>query len=147
MELPIQLKFFKKIELYQEYKFEERKASGTRLTAWNIEKQILKWTTNNHHHLGSPLVKEDIKRRMLEDKEPTELNQALQNLILRGYADGSPEGGVRITRAGLLMGEVINELEGRVLLRYKYIALFWLVWITAIAGALIVIINLFKLIF
>jgi len=148
MELPIQLKFFKKIELYQEYRFQQRKASGTNLKAWPIEKQILKWTTSNHHHLGSLLTNSDIRNRMIEDKETRELHHAIENLIQRKYGDGDPSVGVIITKEGLLMGEVINDLEGKNLFnKWKYLVFFILVWATALTGALIVIINFIKLIF
>ena len=146
MELPIQLKFFRKIELYQEYKFEERKAADTRLVAWSIEKQILKWTVNNHHHLASPLTKDRINRDMLDTKHSAELTHALYNLIQRKYAEGDPEQGITITKEGLLIGEVINEVDGKVLSRFKYPLFFSLVWLTAISGAFIVIINFLKLI-
>jgi len=153
MELPIQLKFFKKIDLYQEYKYEGRKVrvSGTRLQDWKIEKTILKWTANNHHHLGSPLTNDGVAKDILKNKYSYEHLHAIESLIHRKYAERKEEG-IIITKEGLLMGEVVNEVEGdKVYLKYKnqlkYEIFFWLVWFTAIAGALIVTINFLMLLY
>ncbi len=154
MELPIQIKFFKKIDLYQEYKSEERKfkVSGTKLQCWKAEKKILKWTATEHHHLGSALTNQRIKEDILANQYTHEYEHAIQGLVQRKYAEAvdQPEAGIKVTKEGLLMGEVINEVENDNLLskwRYqlKYVGFFALVWLTAIAGALIVIINLLKL--
>ena len=128
MELPIQLKFFKKIELYQDYKFEQKKSlGGTRLKSWELEKKILKWTKEKHHHLGSPLSLERIKKEILNEDHP-ETQNAMSSLVARGYAGVYPDSAdavypicIKINRAGLLMGEVIGELESsKFLIRSKY---------------------------
>ena len=145
MELPIQLKFFKKIELYQEYLSQERKIkiSKTHLKAWENEKEILKWVRTNHHHLGSLLTREDIKNRIFNTKDIPEFKQTLQNLVQRNYAEFRSED-IVTTQEGLLMAEVVYDLEseqGRLywLRRKKYRAFFVLVWLTALSGVVIVV--------
>ncbi|MEK7618098.1 MAG: hypothetical protein AAB410_03040 [Patescibacteria group bacterium] len=155
MALPIQLKFFKKIELYQEYKSEEYKAATTDKKVWITEKEILRWTTDNHHHLGSEITKDHVRRvifhegteRFTESKYKFDirLNKPFENLVQRGYATKNNEDALIITREGLLMGEVINDVEKNLFSKYiKYNSLYWLVWITAIAGALTIVINFIK---
>ena len=52
--IPIQLKFYKKLEFYQELRRQNRRATNSeRLHDWENEKKILKWAARNHHHLNS----------------------------------------------------------------------------------------------
>lgn len=156
MEFPLQLKFFKKIDLYQEYKSEEYKfkISGTRLQRWIAEKEILKWTALKHHHLGSTLTNDGIKKEILHNDYSHAHEHAVEALIQQKYAEAvdGPTPGIKITKEGLLMGEVINEVENdNVFIRWKYClkytSFFALIWFTAIAGACIVIINFLKLLY
>lgn len=135
MELPIQLKFFRKLELYQEYKSSEKKASKTWREAWDIEKKTLKWTTN-YHHLESPLSREHIKKRILKERDSmymAELDHAMGNLCVKRFAK-SVEGGIEITADGLMMGEVISDIEERLWRKYSYALFIVLVWLTVASG-------------
>jgi hypothetical protein len=152
MELPIQLHFFKKLELYQELRAQNEKALG-RDRAWPLEKMMLKWTVWNHHHLSTPLKADvaylhpEIIQKTDEDNFPL-LLEAMRNLVERGYATYATgramDDGIKFTRIGLLMGEVIDDVEGSgagTWSAWRYVAFIVLVWIIAIAGALLVIIN------
>ena len=136
MELPIQIKFFRKLELYQELKFSEEKNRQTQRQVWGIEKQILKWTVDNHHHLGSPLSNEYIKENILRTRDTNYLNNlepAVGNLRVKKLAR-QVNGGIEITLEGLMMGEVIHDLEETRFGKYKYGLFIKLVWATIFAG-------------
>ncbi|MFA5106764.1 MAG: hypothetical protein WC497_00370 [Patescibacteria group bacterium] len=141
MELPIQIKFFRKLELYQEYEFSEKKTHQTRRQVWEIEKQILKWTVDNHHHLESPLNGEYIKINILKTSDLdylNNLNPAMGNLRVKKFAR-QVDGGIEITLDGLMMGEVIHDLECKSLVKYRYSIFIIIVWATIFAGVFTVI--------
>ena len=146
MELSIRFKLLKNIEFYQEYIFQEQRTSESRLITWKIEKELLKWTTYNHYHLGSELNKETITRRILVDKEKKGLDQAIENLVEREFAkwknESNHEDGIIISKDGFLMGEVINDLEEGFWSNLKYWFLYKLGWATVLSGAFLIIINL-----
>ena len=148
MESPIQLKFFKKLELYQELKSQNKKAFN-RDETWPIEKEILKWTRWNHHHLGTPLTDEYIfqthnnvlPRGLMTSFDS--VHQAMLNLVVRKYAMGS-HSSIVITAEGLLMGEVIDEVEGTGVassLGDKYSFFYYFIWTVVILGGATVIVN------
>ncbi|EKD56929.1 MAG: hypothetical protein ACD_58C00042G0006 [uncultured bacterium] len=60
MELPFTIKFFKKLEYYQDLKRLDKIASkqkaGKTKNTWDIEKKVLRWTYSGHKHLGSPIL-------------------------------------------------------------------------------------------
>lgn len=148
MDLPIQLKFFRKLELYQEYKSIKENISNepTASQAWDIEKRILKWTTKKHWHFGSLLTGDGIKKDILNGEDPPRFTQAIENLVEKGYAikDQTKEG-IKITKEGLLMGEVANDLEGEsIVKRYKYKVFFILIWLTMLSGIVIGTASAFK---
>jgi len=159
MELPIQLKFFKKLELYQELLSENKKATfagATRRELWNMEKEVLAWTDKNHHHRLSPLKNTDlqdkVERKFSKEYLDNELGEISRNLVSRGFAvfkePDDESKGIIITPEGFLMGKVINDIEGqKIWVKIEYTLLYKLVWITALAGALIVIINLLVLLY
>lgn len=153
MELPVQLKFFRKLELYQELRSQDKNFShGNENSAWEIEKDILQWTVRNHHHLGTPLTEthaSDPKNGILKpDKysDPGSLKQALFNLIQRGFATPVPSvPGIRFTKEGLLMGEVINDVRQGCFIRRKRYPIFYLItWAIVILGVLLICANLVK---
>ena len=150
MESPIQLKFFKKLELYQELKSQNKKAFN-RDEVWPIEKEILKWTRWNHHHLGTPLTNEFIlfhgngvvSQNVRHDLDS--IHVAMRNLIARKYATGS-HASIAITAEGLLMGEVIDDVEGTGIensLADKYSFFYYFIWTVAVLGGATVIVNFF----
>ena len=59
MELPFTIKFFKKLEYFQDLKRMDRNAlnqqRGNNLNTWDIEKKVLRWLYPGHKHLGSPI--------------------------------------------------------------------------------------------
>jgi hypothetical protein len=160
MELPIQLKFFKKLELYQELLSENEKAerAGRSLKEiWNMEKIILKYADTEHHHRGSILKNTDIQN-MIESKfekgdMDNELGHISKNLVTRNFAEYASEDkdsnkGIYITREGFLMGNVINDVESKNLWNKNKLKIFyWLLWATVIAGSFTVLINFIKLVY
>lgn len=150
MEIPIQLKFFKKIELYQDYKFENKKALSTRLQDWKIETIILKWARENHHHLWDPLNEQRIKYKILNGVYEYEYKHAMDSLVQRGYAEHllgvAPEINIRITKEGLLMGEVIFDVENGGWSGHKYELFYWVVWLTLWSGVIIVFASALKIV-
>src|SRR5437870_1737094 len=147
MELPIQLKFFRKIELYQEYKSIENNPSKdlTWSEAWNIEKAILMWMPENHWHIGDYLGYERIKKDILK-ADPPRFSQAITNLITRGFAENPDKvSAIKITKEGFLMAEVINDIDGRKFNRYFLFNA--LVWLTVWSGIVIVVANAIKVLF
>jgi hypothetical protein len=148
MNSPIHLSFFKKLELYQELRSRDSRIGGDK--AWSGEKEILKWTVKNHRHLGTPINVEFVQTKILTDPRynnfPDDAQRPLENLIVREYAEpesvkvrwqDDPTRALRFRKEGLLMGEVIYDVENGKSRRYKYI--YWLAWATAISGVLIVI--------
>lgn len=148
MELPIQLKFFKKLELYQELKIQDNKKKKTRLNDWILEKDILYWTAEGHHHLGSNLNNEDIKQ-ILNGYKKYQGNKlpgykfAKENLVARGFAKGlngdDTTQGIKTTLEGLLMGQVIKDVQDGGINRLKYPLFIKLTWLTIVAGVYLVI--------
>jgi len=92
--------------------------------SWNFEKKFLRWTYLGHKHLGSGikpdyLVNEDFLTDINSSKTEVTLIGAkyvLENLIMRGYADGKmerePKDGplqVRINERGLYLGSLLEH--------------------------------------
>ena len=155
MEPPIQLTFFKKLELYQELHSQNTKADG-RDNTWLLEKALLQWTVHNHHHLGSPLVEGEAINRILRESPALKrveyddglIRQAMKNLIEREYADdvslSDSHEEITFSRLGRLMGEVIEDVEGEgagTWMAWRYPFFIKFVWGIAVLGGLLVIIN------
>jgi len=141
MDSPIQLTFFKKLELYQELKSNNARLGHDK--AWDGEKEILRWSALGHRHLGTPINEQFVKDNILTDSEkytnfPDDARRSMENLIKKELATGQPDG-FFFLREGLLMGQVIHEIEtgGDRLYRIAYP----LAWATAIAGILLVMSN------
>jgi len=160
MELPIQLKFFKKLELYQELLSEDKKARNaedSRRQIWNMEKAFLEFADKEHHHRGSILKNTDIQNRIESRFKKGDMDNELahisENLVTRGFAEytssnSDPNEGIYITREGFLMGGVISDVDsGHFWNKNKYYLFYWLVWLTVITGAFTVLINFIKLVF
>ena len=129
MDIPFQLKFFKKLELYQYLKELDRSNSPE----WKNERAILSWAANpnKHRDLGSTIDNHYISRNSeemgvnfsYEGGDPNNLIPAdnrLRSLVTRGYAEWNNESRTEalFTQEGFLMGEVINELRKRGEWRY-----------------------------
>ena len=125
-----------------------------------MEKEILKFADSEHHHRGSILQNTDIQNRIerkFTGKDmANELAHISRNLVSRGFAvflppDNNPNKGFRITREGFLMGSVINDVEGDGkwcrAWRLMYLLLYRLVWATAIAGAIVVLLTCASLLY
>jgi len=150
MELPIQLKFFRKIELFQEFKIQNKRNINNKI--WKTEKAILKWAAIDYVSLNKELSHDYLRKVIFGDgtnelmpnmKEyDLHLTVPLENLIARGFAIGDcPTERIKITREGILMGEVINEKESNnIWSSYKYEILYYLVWLSVI----IIFFNLIK---
>jgi len=153
MELPIQLKFFRKLELYQELNDENSRAKNIRSDLkrfWEMEKGFLKIVDIKHHRKGKVLEKGDIQWILIKagfSKETAhdEWTEIIRSLASREFikfasAYNDPEKGIAVTKEGFLMGRVINDIEeGKKWPRIKYNLLYWLVWLSAIFGALFII--------
>ena len=151
MELPIQLKFFKKLELYQELNFQDEKAgkASERLRKiWNTEKLILSWTARGHHLIMHPIDHGYVRSNtsLLKNKNENDydfgLSGTFTNLIGRGFVKAVEGNNTQIifTPSGLLMGEVIDDVEGdKTWPKWKYWIFFKFVWTVALAGALLVV--------
>lgn len=154
MELPIQLKFFKKLELYQEFIYQNKKstkASEHLQKVWKTEKFILKWTVWHHHLLAHPVDYEYFKNGLIPKGKESEFSLlgAFTNFIRKEYAEENiNKTGILFTKEGLLMGEVVDDMESRnIWRRWRYGIFFWFVWATAIAGASLVIIRLAEIVY
>ncbi|MEX2007844.1 MAG: hypothetical protein WD992_03660 [Candidatus Levyibacteriota bacterium] len=138
MDAPLGVTFFKKVELYQKISTLDKqtrrmdKKKGLP-PLWPIEKKVLAWTYTGHKHLGSPIETHHFEtgspRNKLKEFEITEielqnvhLTRLLDNFIVHGFASDTIEGRVNswqrpdqniiyITREGLLVGEILNELK------------------------------------
>lgn len=151
MEIPVKLNFFRKLELYQELKRENKKAkngSGTLRELWKMEKILLAWASKSHHHRNFILKNIDIQNKIEESYHPNsnemnnELGHIQGNLISRGFASKQDDG-ITITQEGFLMGQVINDSDS--LKGYLYNFFIFLTWTTILTGAFSVIINFFNL--
>lgn len=71
------------------------------------------------------------------------VHQAMRNLVARKYATGN-HASIIITAEGLLMGEVIDDVEGtgaENFLGDKYSLLYFFIWTVIVLGGATVIIN------
>jgi hypothetical protein len=137
MDAPLGITFLKKVELYNEARrLEKGYEEKPRNSLWPTEKAILKWTWRGHRHLGSSITTDHLSRGsthnklkdfgMLDKKgelkpefkvlETIKLQQPLENLVVRGYAEysdliNSGHNHITISKEGLLFGNMLNEIE------------------------------------
>lgn len=149
MDLPIRLRFFGKLTLYQELK----KLDCDGKLEWSNERKILSWAADSERHKDwhTPL---DLKMALdhgdivgiiagdIEDKD-TYIRNRFGNLVKRGYATWSDDvkKGIFFTPDGFLMGEIINEIEVNPSARGRYEFFYYLSWVIFFAGAFLVIAN------
>jgi len=150
MTLPIQIRFFRKLELYQELYHQDKKSKtdGEFSIIWDIERQILKWTTTNEYP-GMPLTHSFIwisilDEKLILDKKRTphslpieSLQPAMDNLVQRNFAK-KKDNGILIEEDGRLIGEIIRDIDGKNLFhKYKYFTSIGIIWIVFILGILL----------
>jgi len=138
MEAPLGVTFFKKVELYQKICSLDNQSRGMDTKRglpplWPLEKKVLAWTYTLHKHLGSAINPTHFDPKSnhskledfsisREELRGVDVKKLLYNLIGHGFATELLEGrqytgqklnenNVFITREGLLIGEVLNELE------------------------------------
>jgi hypothetical protein len=138
-DLPIQLSFFKKLELYQELKRRDARVRDDK--AWSAEKEILRWAATKHRHLGTGIDAMFVENNILTDRGkynnfPADALRPMENLKQRGWAE--LEGGsLQFLKEALLMGEVIEDVMcGK---RWFYRLFYWLAWITTVCGAILIV--------
>jgi hypothetical protein len=160
MDIPIRLKFLKKLDLYQELIRQDKKAKKTSKKVWAMEKILLKWTYNNHHHICSPLKKEKLEQILHKADFATSsikhIEKVMGNLVGRGFAKKFDEKadvgyGIYFSPDGLYMGEVIYEIEENQWGRTKYPLYLTVVWTIIVTSVVLLfwnvvekIIDLFK---
>jgi hypothetical protein len=120
MDIPIPLRFFEKLNLFQEFRKFEKEDSPE----WGNEKSMLSWAANSKRHrdlhtplnvqmaLGNPYITGPIPSD-IDDPGQYILNR-FGSLVMLGYAQWSDEvtkEGIRFTRAGFLLGEITNEVQ------------------------------------
>jgi len=138
-DLPIQLSFFKKLELYQELKLRNGRIGDDK--AWSAEKEILRWAATEHRHLGTGIDASFVENNILTDRGkygnfPDDASRPMENLQRRGWAEFGG-GSLRFLKEGLLMGEVIDEVMlGK---GWKYRFNYVLAWVTTYCGAALII--------
>jgi len=143
MDIPITLRFFEKLNLYQEIK----KRNSKSLHEWETEKRILSWAANpeHHRHMHTPLT----VQRALDTPDEiigsiTEVGEVdrqryvrviFGNLVARGLAQWSDntENGIRFTRDGFLVGETLNDINESPETEWKYRFVYVVSWLIFVA--------------
>lgn len=174
MEAPLGVTFFKKVELYQKIsslddQAREMVARGGHKPFWPLEKKILTWAYMGHKFLGSPIKTDDFSAGNPDNKlkdfkikadevEGINLTRLLDNFIAHGFATEILEGRLYtghtpnenlmyLTREGVLVGEILNELKNPLYsFSYWIWSKLWGHWGGFIL-ILILIASLFKLLF
>ncbi len=153
MSIPIQIKFFREIELYQELKkLNERfkKSIHSDWKVWNTEKKILEYYYVNLVALNTEIKIEEIRCQVFKEGSGPTLSELykdfdmglsvpLTNLVRRGYATGD-NNKISLTPDGLLMGHVINSCYKRANV-FRYNCLYYLTWTTVLSLAFTSIIS------
>jgi hypothetical protein len=79
--------------------------------AWRIEKDILRWASTGHHHLGTPLTEAflwDQGNGILkhENRDQGSLIEAMKNLVQRGFAVQAGQGQIGLDGIRIEKGQV-----------------------------------------
>lgn len=157
MDIPIRLKFFRKLELYQELKKLDKLVKRSDIFInrdWKVGKEVLKSEAQNlqFYPLSFDDLLLDAAMRVLPDRSEMKGNetqidvarQVVDVLISRGYAMGKP-GKMFFTPDGIWMGEVINDCESW-WRKIRYPIFYWFVWITFISSGIILLWSGIKII-
>jgi hypothetical protein len=140
-DLPIQLSFFKKLELYQELKLRNGRIGDDK--AWSAEKEILRWAATEHRHLGTGIDASFVENKILKDRGkysnfPDDALRPMENLQGHGWAEFDGRS-LRFLKEGLLMGEVIDDVMRRKRSKLWYQINYVLAWFTTYCGAALII--------
>lgn len=147
MDLPYTPKFFKKLELYQEYhRLNKRDEGYEKQQHWKADKALLGWAHENHFHVGHSLGKDSIAKGLRWSKFPAEdikkyAPKVIENLEHRGWGTIRKKeismGGIgialfvdtiEINRDGMLMAEVIGDVMKKRWKRAGYFVSGWITW-------------------
>ncbi len=150
MNLPIQLKFYKKLELYLELKNLNLKNSDNNI--WDTEKILLAWAANQYVSLNKTLSHDELRKHIFKHgteefavnqvKYDSHLTVPLENLTIRGYGtSNNPTEHIQFTREGLLMGEVINDVSKGGISKFKYSFSYFLIWLAICLSFGLLILN------
>lgn len=154
MDIPIRLKFFKKLELYQEIIRQNKKAKKTEKKAWDMGKCILRWAAEEHHHLDSPIKRDKIKDILHKNDFATSqidhIDRMLGTLGRMGYADiddrtGETINNIKILQDGLIMGEVIRDTDS-LWGEFKYLFWIYIIWVAIFAAIFAILYNVVKIV-
>ena len=149
-------KFFKKLELYQELRRLEKRNGDA--STWLLEKDLLQWAHNSHHHLGRNLSKAHVIDRLVEVGRKRDdlikgqlLEDMLGNLVEHGFAEWADKRDnryyldVKITSEGMLMAEMVGDVMAKKWKRglYSFFFIFILIIIgVSILTAVLVLLKL-----
>lgn len=142
MTLPITPKFFKKLKLFQELQWLNKRNKNHK--EWDMEKVFLEWAQINHFHLGAFLDVQKIveilkSTKKFNDKQLDDHTfNMMQNLEEHGWAQWynprKDKNEIKINHEGMLLAEVISETNQseKFILYWIFIILAWVMVISII---------------
>lgn len=160
MDLPVTPKWFRKAELYEELRRQQKR--GGEHEHWLLEKAFLRWAESQHFHLGKYFTKADFEDtiwpriielargyREIEKHEVVLIRtmnlmaltpRVMENLVEHGWAEPKdPEDineGIKVNRTGMLMAEVLTDSE-RPVMHGVYVGFRGLVWALVLSAAVL----------
>jgi hypothetical protein len=163
MDVPISLRFFEKLNRYQDIKRLDKRATSE----WKNQRQILLWAgdVTRHRHRSVELTPEMaaehddvtglegsyVGEENAQEKRGYIIHSCFGNLVSARLAkwksDSDWSKGIVFTREGFQMGEVINELRDNSYARVLYEGSYVLSWSIFIAGAAIAVGEAIKLLY
>jgi hypothetical protein len=163
MDVPITLRFFEKLNLYQDIRRLDKKAPP----GWENQRRILSWAgdENRHQHRAIELTVEmalehdDITglegkyrdQNSASDKRNYIIHSCFGNLVSAGFAkwknEDNWEHGIIFTREGFQAGEVINRLQTGLWARCAYFSSYVLSWALFVAAAVIAVGEAVKMVY
>jgi hypothetical protein len=154
MANPIEFRFLRKLEIYQDL----REYGCGNHSEWKIEKNILSWAANRelHKDLETPLTPEmalehneitGIISSEIQDKRQYICNR-FGNLVAKKYAkyadnQQKSNSGILFERDGFLAGEIINKKKRSTV---QFFIAYYGTWALFISGAIVSVGNAFPFI-
>ncbi len=157
MNLPFDPNYFKKLGLFQKLQQEDKRLGDD--PVWQMEKVLLEWVHTRHSHLGKYLNEQFVYDRFKESERARGIHYdavrirsglVMENLVARGWAewfvqDGKPEKsyGIQITRDGMVMAEVMNDVteHGKTRFYIRASRLSWVVFSLTVVALCVTIIK------